>query len=389
MKPEAYTALSVALQVGVPTLLIGPPGGGKTKTIESIALALNVPIYTLIGSILDPTDLSGLPYRTDQGVCFAPPWWVSQLASAPAPTNGGRISSILFLDELNSAPPPVQAGLLRVLSSGIVGDTPLPLTCVKIAAKNPEELSAGGVDLAPPLANRLFHLPFTTEVSEWTNGLMNGFPSRGLSPLPPHWESQLPMAQALVAGFVTASPNHLSEPPTDPKQAGEAWPSPRTWDLFSQCLGAAMAIHAPDEAIHTLAAGLVGIKAAMPFMTYRNNLDLPNPEDTLKRGAKFKLPARTDLHYVVLASMVSAILSAPTEERIFKGFEVLNAAADQQALAVASATMRPLFRHLSQGNVTENLVLFARIRKEFPFVDRTIGLLSKAGQLPASLSTGA
>jgi len=52
------------------------------------------------------------------GVRFAPPSWALRLAEAG--------HGLLFLDELSTAPPAVQAALLRVVLERAVGDLMLP-----------------------------------------------------------------------------------------------------------------------------------------------------------------------------------------------------------------------------------------------------------------------
>ena len=45
------TALSVAIQAGVPTLAWGPPGVGKTAVITALAESLSLPLEVVLASI--------------------------------------------------------------------------------------------------------------------------------------------------------------------------------------------------------------------------------------------------------------------------------------------------------------------------------------------------
>ena len=82
---------------------------------------------------------------------MAPPDWAVRLVRA------GR--GLLFLDELSTAPPAVQAALLRVVLERRVGALQLPAGAVRIvAAANPRVGAADGWELSPPLANRFVHL---------------------------------------------------------------------------------------------------------------------------------------------------------------------------------------------------------------------------------------
>src|ERR1039457_7360665 len=111
-------ALGVAVAARVPGLRGGAPGTGKTSVIRAMASGLGWPCETVIASIREPSDFAGLPVVVGEGVRFAPPTWARRLAEA------GR--GLLFLDELSTAPPAVQAALLRVVLERVVGDLTLP-----------------------------------------------------------------------------------------------------------------------------------------------------------------------------------------------------------------------------------------------------------------------
>ena len=119
--------------------LWGAPGTGKTSAIKAMADAAGLPCETVIAAIREPSDFSGLPVIVDGVVRFAPPRWAERLAEA------GR--GLLFLDEISTAPPAVQAALLRVVLERVVGDLELPEGIVVVAAANPPELAADGWDL--------------------------------------------------------------------------------------------------------------------------------------------------------------------------------------------------------------------------------------------------
>jgi MoxR-like ATPase len=118
--------------------------------VRSLGEALGWPVEVVIGSIREPSDFAGLPVVGDGMVRMAPPDWASRLTAVP--------HGLLFLDELTTAPPAVQAAMLRVVLERVVGDLRLPDGVRVVAAANPPDEAADGWDLAPPLANRLVHL---------------------------------------------------------------------------------------------------------------------------------------------------------------------------------------------------------------------------------------
>ena len=89
-----------------PVFLWGPPGIGKSELVESITSAMSGFMIDLRLGQMDPTDIRGVPfYNKDLGVMdWAPPIDLpTQELADEYPV------VVLFLDELNSAAPAVQA----------------------------------------------------------------------------------------------------------------------------------------------------------------------------------------------------------------------------------------------------------------------------------------
>src|SRR5690606_38415532 len=103
--------------LGIPTLIWGKPGVGKSSFIESLN-SENCKVRTMIASIYDPTDFSGLPIYDNKTVKYASPEWTDDFNDIK--------TGILFLDELSTCPPSVQAALLRVIFERTVGFKRLP-----------------------------------------------------------------------------------------------------------------------------------------------------------------------------------------------------------------------------------------------------------------------
>lgn len=141
------TFLSVGLRTRCPGLIIGPPGVGKSASVASWARRNNLRTWIVIASLREPTDFAGLPVvskstmKDHSGneypvVHFAPPRF-----AAEASDQGG----LIFLDEITTAPPAVQAALLRAVLDLAFGDLELlPNKVAIMAAANPPELAAGG-----------------------------------------------------------------------------------------------------------------------------------------------------------------------------------------------------------------------------------------------------
>jgi hypothetical protein len=327
-------ALAVAVQARVPVLAWGQPGTGKTASVLALGQALDLPVECVIASIREPSDFGGLPVVAGNGVQLHAPAWARRLADAK--------SGILFLDEISTAAPAVQAALLRVVLDRVVGDLPLPADVAVVAAANPPECAAGGWDLSAPLANRFCHLAWSLDASAWVDGMLSGWPAPTVPRLPEGWEAGLPAARTLVASFIRHRPHLLLRMPEGEDAAGRAWPSPRSWDAASRLLAACEAAEAGDDVLARLVAGCVGEGAGLEFLAWRRDLDLPDPESLLANPASFQLPARGDQAFAVLAAVATAAVSKLNRPRWLAAWQVLARAAEQGGRDIAAAAARTL-----------------------------------------------
>jgi AAA domain (dynein-related subfamily) len=336
----AVTALGVAVAARVPVLLWGAPGTGKTSTIRAMADQMGWPCETVIASIREPSDFAGLPVVMGNGVRFAPPGWAQRLAEA------GR--GLLFLDELSTAPPAVQAALLRVVLERVVGDLALPEDVAVVAAANPPEQAADGWDLSAPLANRLCHLAWEIDPRAVADGLAGGWAAPTVPVLPDRWEGGVGLARGLVAAFLHVRPALACAPPADAGSAGRGWPSPRTWDMAARLLAAGDAGDAGEEARSALVRGCVGEGAGVEFLAWLVEMDLPDPEAVLADPASFVLPKRGDRAYAAVAAVAAVVAADPTPQRWVAGWQVLGQAASG-APDVAAVAARTLARCRPDG----------------------------------------
>ena len=352
----AVEALGIAVAAKVPVLLWGAPGTGKSSVIRAMADAMGWPCETVIAAIREPSDFSGLPVVVGGVVHFAPPRWAERLAAA------GR--GLLFLDEISTAPPAVQAALLRVVLERVVGDIELPGDVVVVAAANPPEQSADGWDLSAPLANRFCHLEWAVEPAVFAQGLAGGWEAPVVPSLPPGWESGVTRTRGLVSAFVTVRPGLTCQVPTDAAGAGRGWPSPRTWDMAARLWAAAEASGASTEAETALIAGCVGEGPGVELLMWEMDMDLPSPEDVLADPDGFELPERGDRTYALLSAVASAVAARPTPDRWLAGWRVLGRAGEKTP-DVAAVAARVLAQCKPPGVVAPPEVkLFAPLLKD-------------------------
>lgn len=321
----AVQALALATAANLPVLLWGQPGIGKSSTLVQLARGLDLPLETVIASVHDPSDFAGLPIVGDdpaeQGVAMAPPDWAVRLSRAG--------QGLLFLDEISSAPPAVQAALLRVVLERHVGSLALPEGVRIVAAANPPGSAADGWQLAPPLANRFVHLSWVHDPEVVVRGLGGIWPQVPLPRLDPaKLERSAALARASVCTFLTARPDFTHRMPTSAAGRSGAWPSPRTWEMALRLLAFGYAADADPEAVGLAVRGVVGDGAGLELLAFLERRDLPDPEAVLADPLGVELPERGDLVHAMLGAAVDAIGRETTQERWEAGWLLVARLAD-------------------------------------------------------------
>ncbi|WP_322794869.1 ATP-binding protein [Tepidiforma sp.] len=302
-------ALSIAVQARVPVLLWGPPGTGKSSTVRKLGESLCLPVETVIASIREPSDFAGLPVVGEGCVTFAPPSWATRLAKAG--------EGILFLDELTTAPPAVQAALLRVALERTVGDLELPPGVAVVAAANPPDQAAGGWELSLPLANRFLHLERQLSAAAWVSSMASGWKRPAIRDLPASWNAARTEARRSVAAFIDHRPDLLLKLPNERAQQHQvgAWPSPRSWEMLATALGAAWSVNASAAAVEKLVIGAIGAPAAREFLEGLRTGFSWDAADILRHPDRFTLPSRPDALLALLdAVCVRVIEGLPTPQ---------------------------------------------------------------------------
>lgn len=307
---------------GAPMILRGGPGSGKTAMIA--AAAANMPAYERISPAERGEGQFGVvPVPGSDGLLhYPPPAWAGKFA------NGG----VLFVDEINTAPPALQAPLLGLVQLRTLGSFVFPRRTRVIAAANETMDAAGGWDLSPALANRFGHFEFEgMNFSDWTTGLLGGF-------VTPHddvvttmedeetrvlaaWPSAMASASGLVAGFIQRRPDLLQKRPEKASASSSlAWPSRRTVH-YATCLLASAAIQGLNEIdTQELVGGFVGLAWMSEFQVWRQNLDLPDPAAVLDGKVEFKHdPRRLDRTLAVLGSCAALVTPEKAERRRERG----------------------------------------------------------------------
>jgi hypothetical protein len=331
-------AVGVCMRARIPFLLWGEPGAGKTAVLESAHLS-GWHVETLIVSHHEPSDFAGLPVVTGAGtVTLAPPAWAQRLADHDGP-------SLAFFDEWTTAAPSVQAAALRPLTHHEVGALKLPDSVSFGAAANPAEVAAGGWSLAPPTANRFCHLDWQMPIDVFSEAVVTEqWPVLPVYEQPDEGHSR-GQWRALLAGYLRARQSQLSALPKDADSRGRAFPTPRSWSNAVTLAALATALELRAEVVRLLVFGCVGAAAGHEFLVWAEAQDLPDPELLLEGSALLSFDGmRADRVYVVLQSVLAAVVRVPTPERWTAAIKLCADAAESGGLDAAVPVVRALVR---------------------------------------------
>jgi hypothetical protein len=269
----AMKAIRKAIQTRRPTFLWGPPGIGKSDVVKQIGEQAGREVIDVRLALWEPTDIKGIPYyNADQGkMVWAPP---SELPTDPEST------AIIFLDELNSAPPAVQAAAYQLILNRAVGTYKLPKGVDLVAAGNREGDRGVTYRMPAPLANRFVHLEMKVDFDDFQD-----------------WAT-LNKVHPEVVGYVGFAKQDLYD--FDPKSPSKSFATPRSWVFVSELL---QDDDCDNDTLSTLIAGAVGDGLATKFMAHRKIAGkLPKAEDILNGKVK-------DLQIKEVSAMYSLTVS--------------------------------------------------------------------------------
>lgn len=216
----AYLSGLVEHHLELSTMIWGPPGVGKSSIVAQTARKYGIGFIDVRLSQLAPTDLRGLPVPVElprqpvhagTHIGGVSKWYPPEFL----PTSG---EGILFLDELNMAPPTMQGMAQQLILDRKVGSYTLPPGWFVWAAGNRKEDRAAVFDMPAPLANRFIHLEVVPDFESFKQyAFTAGIHER-------------------ILAFLAFRPVLLHQ--MDAKRP--AWPSPRSWEMASRLLKAGL-----------------------------------------------------------------------------------------------------------------------------------------------------
>jgi len=233
---SAIEKIQTAYKAKQPIFIWGSPGIGKSDSVRKAASNLGIDVIDVRASQMDPVDLRGIP--TIDPVTKQTTWATPDFL----PTSG---KGILFLDEMNSAPPSVQAALYQLILDRQLGDYKLPDEWICIGAGNLDTDRGVTNRMPTPLRNRFaMHMQIEVSVDDWKK-----------------WAAQNNVEPQLIA-YINFKPENLYQ--FDPATDEKAFATPRSWSFVDKWMKATNSI---DEVMPFI-QGAIGEAVAIDFKTY-------------------------------------------------------------------------------------------------------------------------
>lgn len=310
---QARELVNAYLANDIPVFMWGAPGVGKSDSVRSIADERKWNVIDFRCSTRDPVALMGLPDVAGETTRWKVPDEFPQVG------RDGE-EGILFLDELNTAAPSMQAAAFGLVLDKRVGEYTLPSGWRIIAAGNRQSDKAAAQRMPSALANRFAHIdvePNVDDFVEWGN-------KNDIDPM--------------VVAFVRWRPGLLHD------MKGEnlrAFPTPRAWAKVSKVC------QAPTHMRMALVTGLIGEGAAAEFEGFvRLHKDLPSLDKVLMDPKNTKVPQEPAAKYAICSGLArkvdpktfgNAIIYAGRMPREFSVMMVTDAVRRDNALSHTDA----------------------------------------------------
>lgn len=293
-----YLSTLIAHRVQHSVMIWGPPGIGKSSVVAQVAAQRQIGFIDIRLSQLAPTDLRGVPVPRDGITYWFPPEFL--------PRDG---EGILFLDEINLAPPALQGVAQQLVLDRRVGNYTVPPGWFVWAAGNRKEDRAAVFDMPAPLANRFLHLRVEPDLDSFR-----------------HYAIGRNVHEQII-GFLNFRPSLLHK-----QDAGsESWPSPRSWEMADTLLKLELDL-----------APAIGAGAAAEFRVFRQAAaQIPAIDAILKGKSKDAFPAEPSVQYALSSGLVSRIA---TVEQALHALRWLSRNAAPEWVQMVAADLFPKLR---------------------------------------------
>jgi hypothetical protein len=282
MTPKALKeTLASLVNQKLPAFIWGPSGIGKSAIVQEIAHDLGVRFLDLHLTLLDPSDLKGIPFLKDDEAIWASPSFLPKK---------DRKGGILFLDEFNAASASVQAAAYQLILNRRIGEYILPDNWAIVASGHRDSDHSISHEIPLSLANHFVHFDMEYSISDWRD-----------------WAFREKVHDSIIA-FISLHHDALFQ--FDPSSEEKAYPTPRSWEHVDTILKSKMS----EEHLYDAISGAIGPKYASKFLTFKQqSCELPVFQEIFEGRCKYYPEDLCALH-VAVTVLVSNALRKPNKQ---------------------------------------------------------------------------
>lgn len=263
--------LTAFMNAGEPTMVWGGPGIAKTEIHHQIADSLGLPLVAWHLNMWDSVDGRGVPFVTGTGNKRTTSWAAPDII----PTQ----KCVLFLDEMNTAPPSVQVTMQRLVLERSLGGVPLPDGTIICAAGNRASDRGATYPLPIPLRNRFAHFELEPDVDDWATWAL----TNSIDPV--------------CVAFLRFRPELLYQFSKD----AQAFPTPRSWAKLFRTLDRC---GATNGTAHDLAFSVVGEGAAIELTAWLSIVaNMPSVDNILLNPTAAPVPQDPGTLYALAGAL--------------------------------------------------------------------------------------
>jgi len=295
-------------------VLLGKPGSAKSAVNYRAAKRAGATYCGKYTADMDVLDGKGIPYLIEGSdgkkiMAYAPTGdWPTDAAASLYPKDSEiRVN----LDDWGQSPPPVKRQTARAIygdgTERLLGNNVILPNVLFSATSNSVEDRAGVFQTESYAQNRVVDVRVEPDVDEWVSGAISGFPK-------PQFDESYPEKRVAINREVAKGvPDEIIAYAKWNKsvsnfEANTPGPfmSQRSLTELGKFMRAFGAVGINGSILHEVACGTLGEAEAIKFIAFHALRDQLPDTDAILKGEDVRLPARTEILYILCTAIVRA-----------------------------------------------------------------------------------
>jgi MoxR-like ATPase len=264
-KTSLFKVLHGMYHAGIPTMVFSEPGMGKTASIRHLAKTLNKKMKKMASSLITDVEVMGLPFTEEKNgkkeVSFSVPEYIQDLNDNPG--------SILFFDEITTAPVSIQKMLLTLIQDCELNTFTIPESTFRVAAGNYANIH-GSETMSLALMNRMASFHWDFDMDEFLEGWISGWTNYEYAEITTdkeQLEKKYLDYHKIIYDFLKTHRDCGHRMPEEIiNREDVSYCSPRSWDNL--CRALCVLDKNDDEYIQCIIEGIIGPYAGLLFFNY-------------------------------------------------------------------------------------------------------------------------